>query len=512
MPVRAILCLYVALLATPPAPRTDPFTGMAFVLVPAGSFEMGTPADEPQREPQEVLHRVTIPRPFFLAAREMTQDEWHTVTGGWPSAHAGCGSCPVERVTYVDIERMLTRLNAASAWKGFRLPTEAEWEYACRAGGAAAYGASATIDRAHANYDGTATAPAGSFAPNAWGLFDMPGNVWEWTSDDYAPYPGGAAPDRAGYTPDRKVIRGGSWRFGADSARCGLRYTHRPQDRGDSLGVRLAHDAEPPASRVSIDVGITIERLVSEYRFENDSAFDAAGTVPHFFVQHYESTQPWLVGRARYRAGTRSAETTVGYAPPRTAFASDVDTFFQPSGDVVTSGTAGDVRLQGFSVDQRLALTRAGSWAFGVGGRYTRRAAEFLPADRVVTHTQPPSITREFITTREFTTSHEIRIGATVESVRAIGGAWRMTIAGAGWPVVRGRLVTELPDKYPGQDIVFEAVAFGGEGRVAFARRVGPASLALTAEAGGLLPYAHSASLTQHTAAVAASLVFDVRR
>ena len=70
----------------------------------------------------------------------------------------------------------------------------------------------------------------------------MSGNVWEWTSDDYAPYPGAVTPEGPAFTPDRKVIRGGSWRFGADSARCGLRYTHRPQDRGDSLGVRLAHD------------------------------------------------------------------------------------------------------------------------------------------------------------------------------------------------------------------------------------------------------------------------------
>jgi formylglycine-generating enzyme required for sulfatase activity len=70
----------------------------------------------------------------------------------------------------------------------------------------------------------------------------MSGNVWEWTSDDYAPYPG-AAPATATFTPDRKVIRGGSWLYGPDSARCALRYTHRPQDRGPSLGVRLAHDA-----------------------------------------------------------------------------------------------------------------------------------------------------------------------------------------------------------------------------------------------------------------------------
>ena len=244
MLLRGVLLLGAVVAALAPKQRRiDPLTGMAFVLVPAGSFQMGTPPGEPDREPQEARHPVTIARAFYLAAYEVTQSEWTAVMGANPSARGGCGRCPVERIAYDEVERFLARLNARSAWPGFRLPTEAEWEYGCRAGGTAAYGGHGTIDRRQANYAGTRTRPVGSYAANAWGLFDMAGNVWEWTSDGYAPYPGGAAPDRAGYTPDRKVIRGGSWRFGADSARCGLRYTHRPQDRGDSLGVRLAHDA-----------------------------------------------------------------------------------------------------------------------------------------------------------------------------------------------------------------------------------------------------------------------------
>jgi formylglycine-generating enzyme required for sulfatase activity len=242
LPRLAAMLGLAVLIAAPPARRVDPLTGMAFVLLPAGAFEMGTPPDEQDRETQEVRHAVRIAQPFYLAVHEMTQAEWRTVTGENPSARAACDTCPVERISYHDAERMLARLNARSAWPGFRLPSEAEWEYACRAGGSGAYGASDTIDRAHANYDGARTEPVGSFPANAWGLFDMTGNVWEWTSDDYTPYPGASAPGRAGYTSERKVIRGGSWRFGADSARCGLRYTHRPQDLGDSLGVRLAHD------------------------------------------------------------------------------------------------------------------------------------------------------------------------------------------------------------------------------------------------------------------------------
>jgi len=232
----------IVLLADPLPQRVDPFTRMAFVKIAAGSFDMGSPATEKNREPQEVLHRVTIDRPFYLGAYEVTQREWTLVTAANPSNFPGCPTCPVERVSYRDVQAFLARLNRASSWPGFRLPTEAEWEYACRAGGTAAYGTGQAIDRAHANVDGTRTTPVGSFAPNAWGLFDMSGNVWEWTADDYAPYPGAVAPDTPAFTGTKKVIRGGSWRFGADSARCGLRYTHRPQDKGFSLGVRLAHD------------------------------------------------------------------------------------------------------------------------------------------------------------------------------------------------------------------------------------------------------------------------------
>ena len=165
--------------------------------------------------------------------------------GSNPSQFRECSQCPVERVTYLDVQAFIARVNAASPWPGFRLPTEAEWEYACRAGGGEAFGAAATITRADANVDGSKTTPVGTFPANAFGLFDMSGNVWEWTSDDHCAYPAGAVADpRAACASGKKVIRGGSWRFGADSARCGLRYTHRPEDRGFSLGVRLAHDAE----------------------------------------------------------------------------------------------------------------------------------------------------------------------------------------------------------------------------------------------------------------------------
>jgi formylglycine-generating enzyme required for sulfatase activity len=235
----------VARLLLVPAQRADPLTGMAFSLIPRGSFSMGTPPGEPQRESQERLHRVTLSHAFYLGVTEVTERQWTKVMGVNPSRFSDCPDCPVERVTFFDVEAFIARLNATSPWTGFRLPTEAEWEYACRAGGHEAFGATATIDPSRANYDGTRTLPVGRFPPNAFGLHDMSGNVWEWTNDDHCAYGAGPATDPAETCASGlKVIRGGSWRFGADSARCGLRYTHRPQDRGYSLGVRLAHVAE----------------------------------------------------------------------------------------------------------------------------------------------------------------------------------------------------------------------------------------------------------------------------
>jgi formylglycine-generating enzyme required for sulfatase activity len=242
----------------PPA-RTEPFTGMKLVRIQAGEFTMGSPAHEPMREEQERPHLVRLTRSFEMGRYEVTQDEWRRVMGTSPSAHRGCGSCPVENVSFLEVDAFLRRLGSLSPLGSFRLPTEAEWEMACRAGTATAFAAAATLDGDAANVDGRwpypgsprgaargETTPVGSFAPNGWGLFDMHGNVWEWVVDRHCPYPAGPVSDPVGSCDsDLRVIRGGSWAFGADSARCALRYTHRPQDRGPSLGFRVAHDLEP---------------------------------------------------------------------------------------------------------------------------------------------------------------------------------------------------------------------------------------------------------------------------
>jgi len=246
----AIACGGRASAPTVAAPWVEPSTGMAFVNVASGRFVMGSPADEPGREAQERQHDVTVSRPFWLGAFEVTERQWQQVMGGNPSRFRGDDRRPVESVTWFEVQDFLARLTKRSAADRFRLPTEAEWEYACRAGTTTAYAAGPVLTHEQANFAqspelaaGGQTATVGSFPPNAWGLYDMPGNVWEWTADEHCPYPDGPSTDPSpSCGSPLKVIRGGSWYFGADSARCALRYTHRPQDRGFSLGFRVVRE------------------------------------------------------------------------------------------------------------------------------------------------------------------------------------------------------------------------------------------------------------------------------
>ncbi len=215
---------------------------MSFALIPAGEFVAGSPTTEAGHQDDEVLYPVRLARPFYMASHEVTRREWAAVvTPG--EAVDGDGDLPMVNVNWHEARSFLDRLNSAAEAR-FRLPSEVEWEYACRAGTTTPYSTGPLLSTDEANYNGESplngqsaganrktVVRVGSFPPNAWGLFDMHGNVWEWTND--------------GYDQDRKVIRGGSFRFNAESARCALRYHHRPQDRGDSLGLRLVRDLTP---------------------------------------------------------------------------------------------------------------------------------------------------------------------------------------------------------------------------------------------------------------------------
>jgi formylglycine-generating enzyme required for sulfatase activity len=256
--VVAACALIIAGCQAPPPEWTEPSTGMTFVLIHAGEFSMGSPSTETGHVQAEYQHQVQLTRDFYLGRYEVTQDEWQAVMGDNPSHFADCGgTCPVERVSFGDIQDFLGRLSATGGWT-FRLPTEAEWEYACRAGTTTPFHTGANLTTDEANYNGaypydeypagvarTSPLPVGSFGPNAWGLFDMHGNVWEWTSDNDCSYPHYMDRDPvATCSSPRKIIRGGSWYFNGDSARCAGRYTHRPQDLGFSLGFRVVRDVD----------------------------------------------------------------------------------------------------------------------------------------------------------------------------------------------------------------------------------------------------------------------------
>lgn len=229
---------------------------MEFVLVPAGEFFMGLPAGEIDVRPAP-RHRVRLSRPFYLGRFEVTQAQWGRVMGTAPSQLSECGpNCPVESVSWEDVRSFLERLSELNPGERFRLPTEAEWEYACRFGGNARYGQADTLSPSLANYDSRipfegvqdtvfigSSLSVGSYPPNPLGLHDIVGNVWEWTEDEYCPYSRSAEVDpfqRCG--SDTIPIRGGSWYFSAGAARCGRRYTHAREDSGFSLGFRVLRE------------------------------------------------------------------------------------------------------------------------------------------------------------------------------------------------------------------------------------------------------------------------------
>ena len=214
--------------------------GMEFVWVPAGEYLMGSESEEADDDEQP-LTRVWISQGFFLGKYEVTQAEWETVMGGNPSVFDECGpDCPVEQVSWYDVQEFIGRLNAAVGEERYRLPTVAEWEYAARAGTSGdRYGNPAAI----AWYDGNSgdrTHPVGEKAPNAWGLHDMLGNVWEWVGDWYGDYPGGSVTDPRGpRSGSKRVIRGGSWVNYARSCRASGHGGNSPGSRGYDLGFRL---------------------------------------------------------------------------------------------------------------------------------------------------------------------------------------------------------------------------------------------------------------------------------
>ena len=212
------------------------------VVIPPGDFRMGSDHGDDDEKP---IHTVLIARPFALAKTEVTQAQWRAIMGSNPSQFTNCGdSCPVEKISWEDAQEYVRRLSAKTG-KTYRLPSEAEWEYACRAGGTQAYCGGDNLDQIAwytENSKGTPH-PVGGKRPNAFGLHDMTGNVWEWVEDCYGTSYDGAPADGGPWTPRecrRGLRRGGSWDSEPRISRASNRYWDEPSDRFSFYGFRPA--------------------------------------------------------------------------------------------------------------------------------------------------------------------------------------------------------------------------------------------------------------------------------
>jgi formylglycine-generating enzyme required for sulfatase activity len=261
---------FVAAVAAPAAGQA--FTnsiGMAFVPISAGSFQMGAADGERGAGPNEKpRHRVTITKPFLLGKFEVTQEQWQAVMGSSPftldrsnpyynlpgmAARITKPSHPAT-VSWNDAQEFLSRLNQKEGHQRYRLPTEAEWEYAARAGTTTAYsfGDDVALLGRHAwhgeDFATGGSHPVGQKPPNAWGLHDVHGNAWEWVQDRYADDFYAASPVNDPTGPSNgsgRVVRGGSWHVTSGGWRSAFRKQYEPDYRGISIGFRVAMTVAP---------------------------------------------------------------------------------------------------------------------------------------------------------------------------------------------------------------------------------------------------------------------------
>jgi len=224
--------------------------GMTFRLIPSGTFVMGSPSDELGRDSDETQYTVTISEPYYIQTTEVTQGQWKAVMGSNPSSFTSCGlNCPVEYVTWDVAQTFIAALNAMGEGS-YTLPTEAQWEYAARAGSNKAFAngdISYTSTDSNLEIMGWYESNSGSTShavaqknANAWGLYDIHGNVWEHCNDWYGAYPTGSVTDPEGASSGSlKVKRGGSWNFNARGCRSAERSCNNPDISASGMGLRL---------------------------------------------------------------------------------------------------------------------------------------------------------------------------------------------------------------------------------------------------------------------------------
>jgi formylglycine-generating enzyme required for sulfatase activity len=238
-----------------PAPAPEPqgkkeltnSLGMQFVLIPAGTFMMGSGLAEDGDEDEHPQHRVTLSRPFYLQTTPVTQGQWQGLMGENPSYfQEGGEDCPVENISWDHAQEFIKKLNQKEKTDQYRLPTEAEWEYACRAGSTQSYcfgDREAELGQYawYADNSQMSTHPVGRLKPNAWGLYDLHGNVYEWCRDWFGEYPPGPVTDPEGPSAgEYRVLRGGSWDGEAGDVRSAYRHRLTPGYRYGHEGLRVA--------------------------------------------------------------------------------------------------------------------------------------------------------------------------------------------------------------------------------------------------------------------------------
>ena len=223
---------------------TDPVTGMAFVWVPGGCYQIGCGSWTDNCDGDEKpVHEVCLDG-FWMGKYEVTQGQWEKVMGDNPSNFKKGSGYPVEQVSWNDCQKFIDRLNGKSGGRQkFGLPTEAQWEYACRSGGEPEkYAGDGDVDRVawYSSNSGSTTHEVGTKAPNGLGIYDMSGNVYEWCEDWYGNYSSGSQKNPTGPAGGSiRLSRGGSWSDVSRYVRCGNRFDALPDFRYGGLGFRL---------------------------------------------------------------------------------------------------------------------------------------------------------------------------------------------------------------------------------------------------------------------------------
>ncbi|MGZ8190347.1 MAG: formylglycine-generating enzyme family protein [Methylococcaceae bacterium] len=224
-----------------------------FRWIEPGTFLMGSPSNEPERAEDETQHQVTLSRGFWMADAPVTQALWQEVMGDNPSHFQG-DNRPVENVSWDDAQAFIAKMNGMKPELKLCLPTEAQWEYACRAGTTTPFSFGYEISSEQVNFDGNypynngkpsryreETSDVKTLPPNAWGLYEMHGNIWECCQDWYGEYPSGPVTDPQGPdTGTARVIRGGSWDNFVGNVGSAVRFRFTPAYRYNRLGFRIS--------------------------------------------------------------------------------------------------------------------------------------------------------------------------------------------------------------------------------------------------------------------------------